>query len=375
MDNPSSPAEPARFLFATCQVGAEETLKHELARRRPDFRLAFSRPGFLTFKLPEGHRLPDDFRLRAIFARSHGFSLGKVTGATPEELAAETWRLWGDHPIHRIHVWSRDVAVPGHRGYEPGMTPEALAARAAIRQVCPIAQQLAPNEEDPEVPAKQGDWILDCVLVEPNEWWIGWHRARSAASRWPGGMMPLVLPEHAVSRAWLKMEEALRWSRLPLAAGAQVAEIGSAPGGASQALLDRGCFVTGIDPAEMDPAVLAHPNFRHLRRRAVQVQRREFRKIRWLAADMNVAPAYTLDVVEAVVSHPHVRIRGLLLTLKLFEWEMADALPEHLDRVRRWGYQVVRARQLLHNRQEICVAALRSAASGRTGRRGERPVQ
>ena len=74
---------------------------------------------------------------------------------------------------------------------------------------------------------------------------------------------------------------------------------------------------------------------------------------------MNVAPSYTLDTVEAIVTYPQVLVRGLLLTLKLPEWTLAAELPVYLDRVRSWGYPDVRARQLQHNRQEICLAALR----------------
>jgi 23S rRNA (cytidine2498-2'-O)-methyltransferase len=48
----------------------------------------------------------------------------------------------------------------------------------------------------------------------------------------------------------------------------------------------------------------------------------------------------------------------MLLTLKLTDWSLAAQLPEWINRVRGWGYNVVRARQLVHNRQEICVAAL-----------------
>ena len=170
--------------------------------------------------------------------------------------------------------------------------------------------------------------------------------------------MPLALPPDAVSRAWLKMEEALEWSQLPIPRGARCAEIGSAPGGASQALLARGMEVIGIDPAEMAPSVLAHPKFRHVRRRAAEVPRRAFRKIRWLTADMNVAPVYTLDAVEAIVTYPQVNVRGMVLTLKLLDWELADHVPEYLERIRSWGYNMVRARQLQHNRREFCVAAL-----------------
>ena len=154
------------------------------------------------------------------------------------------------------------------------------------------------------------------------------------------------------------MEEAIRWSQLPIPEGAQVAEIGSAPGGASQALLARGMIVTGIDPAEMDAEVLKNAHFTHLRRRSNQVRRREFRKIRWLTVDMNVAPSYTLDAVEAIVLHPKISIRGMILTLKLPEWHLAAEVPDYVGRVKSWGYNIVRVRQLQHNRREICLVAL-----------------
>jgi 23S rRNA (cytidine2498-2'-O)-methyltransferase len=123
-------------------------------------------------------------------------------------------------------------------------------------------------------------------------------------------------------------------------------------------LLGRGFEVIGIDPAEMAPKVLEHPKFRHIRRRAVAVPRRAYRKVRWLTADMNVAPNFTLDAIEAIVTHAEVNVRGMLLTLKLPEWRLACEVPAYLARIRSWGFNLVRARQLAHNRQEICVAAL-----------------
>jgi 23S rRNA (cytidine2498-2'-O)-methyltransferase len=206
--------------------------------------------------------------------------------------------------------------------------------------------------------ADRDEAILDCVLVAPGEWWIGHHRVGSITSSWPGGMLNLELPANAVSRAWLKMEESLRWSQLPIPRGARVAEIGSAPGGSSQALLARGFHVTGVDPAEMAPTVLEHPRFTHVRRRSTQVRRRDFRKIRWLTVDMNVAPNYTLDATEELVAHPEISIRGMILTLKFPDWSLAAHVPEYLARIKSWGYNLIRARQLQHNRREICIAAL-----------------
>ncbi len=205
--------------------------------------------------------------------------------------------------------------------------------------------------------AEPGQLVLDCILVEPNEWWIGYHRARADESRFPGGNRELKLPADAISRAYLKIEEALAWSGLPVQPGEQIVEIGCAPGGASQYLLQRGLRVIGIDPAEVDERLAAFPNFTHIRKRGADLRRREFRGVDWLATDMNVAPQYTLDTVEAIVTHPTVAIRGLLLTLKLPDWQLATEIPNYLARVASWGYTDVRARQLVHNRQEICVTA------------------
>jgi 23S rRNA (cytidine2498-2'-O)-methyltransferase len=347
-----------QFLFLTSQVGAERAVKAEVARRWPAFRPAFSRPGFLTFKLPDDHRLVADFDLESVFARACGFCLGKVTGTDTAELAQAAWKLYGGRPFRRIHVWPRDTAAPGDRGFEPSITPEAVQAHQALLEHCPRPEMLAARAADWRQEAQRGEFVLDCVLVEPHEWWIGYHRVRSVASGFPGGIMTLDLPPHAVSRAWLKMEEALRWSRLPIREPARCAELGSAPGGSSQALLDRGLVVVGVDPAEMDPTVLSHPNFTHIRRRARLVPRREFRKIRWLTADMNAAPDYTLDVVEGIVTHREVRVRGLLLTMKLARWSLAESIPELLARVQGWGYNIVGARQLAYNRREFCLYTL-----------------
>ncbi|MEN6405193.1 MAG: SAM-dependent methyltransferase [Thermoguttaceae bacterium] len=347
-----------QFLFVTCQVGAERAVKNEVAHGWPAFRFAYSQPGFLTFKLPEPHQLPDNFDLKSVFARASGFSLGKVAHPSPEKLAEEVWGKCDKYTIQRIHVWEKDRAAPGDHRYEPGLTDVAREVHHRLIECCPRPQHLARTAADLSAPARQGELVLDCVLISPELWWIGYHRVASVGSSYPGGMMSLELPEDAVSRAWLKMEEGLRWSGLPIPRGARVAEIGSAPGGASQAMLARGLAVTGIDPAEMAPVVLKHPNFTHIRRRSPQVRRREFRKIRWLTADMNVAPNYTLDAIEAIVTHPEVSIRGMLLTLKLPDWQLAEHVPEYLARIQSWGYNLVRARQLLHDRREFCVAAL-----------------
>lgn len=353
---PEETVDHPTFVYLTCQRGAETALKHEVARRWPTFRFAFSRPGFLTFKVPPDAALEPNFDLKLVFARAQGISLGKVDGDSPAALAEGVWRLLGKITPERIHVWQREVGAPAEEEPTDQRDAEVEAARAALLATAPRATGLSSDHGAQST--KPGHLVLDVILMESGQWWVGYHVAQGIASCFPGGRIELRPPADMVSRAWLKMEEALRWSDLPIPVGARCVEIGSAPGGASQALLSHGLEVTGVDPAAMDHRILAHSHFTHVRRRANQVRRREFRKVRWLTADMNVAPSYTLEVVESIVTHPEVSIRGMLITLKLFEWELADEVPAMLKRIRSWGYNIVRARQLWHNRQEICVAAL-----------------
>ncbi|GAB4132459.1 SAM-dependent methyltransferase [Thermopirellula anaerolimosa] len=352
-----------QFLFATCQIGAENALKSEIAVQHPELRSAFARPGFVTFKFVGDASAGPGFRLRSTFARAWGATVGKVDAAAlgRETACRAVWELLESIPVTRLHVWPRAGVLPGTEDCDLPWPDEVavlrkdlLAAFACVGDKTGAKASLAETDV-----ANVGEWVADCILVEPQLWWVGYHRAEAFHEGFPGGRPPLCLPPHAVSRAWLKMEEALRWSQPPCPAGTVWAELGSAPGGAAQALLERGFHVLGVDPAEMHPDVLAHPNFTHLRQRTNQASRKEFRKVRWLAADLNVAPNYTLRAVESLVKHGQLKIKGLLLTLKLVDWALADRLPECLARVRSWGYNPVRARQLWHNRQELCIAAIR----------------
>src|SRR5262245_20618365 len=200
-------ADVPSFGFLTCQVGAEPALKQEVAREWPGLRFAFSRPGFLTFKIAPGKKIPDNFGEKLVFARAWGFCLGKVTSATAENRADLVWKMIGDLPPRQIHVWPRDRYSPGYRDYEPGMTAEAAATERVIRELAPakFAQQIADSnfqfsifnlklsarapqaagspftQRDPPSPPllRGGVLVADVVIVDDVEWWVGYHRVHS----------------------------------------------------------------------------------------------------------------------------------------------------------------------------------------------------
>lgn len=348
-------ANTPRFVFAVCQIGVEWALKEEVARRWPHLHFAFSCPGFVTFKVGEDSALfSSNPLIGCVFARTCGVSLGQADLPDERGRCETLWRIAGEHAVDHLHIWPRDEALPGEHGFLPGPTPESTAIGRMLVENWPA--QRAPNVNEL---ARPGEMVLDCVLVEPAQWWIGIHRADSVPQRWPGGAPKLTPPDDMISRAYLKTAEALAWSRLPAAAGDAFVEIGCAPGGSAQALLDCGYTVTGIDPAEVDQRLQGRAGFTHICKRGADLKRREYRPFRWLTADLNVAPNYTLDTVEHIVTHPEVQIAGMLLTLKLMDRPLYGQVGAFLGRVRGWGYEEVRVRQLAFNRHEVCLSALR----------------
>ena len=138
------------------------------------------------------------------------------------------------------------------------------------------------------------------------------------------------------------------------------AEIGSAPGGACQFLLEHDCEVIGIDAAEMEAEVLEHPKFTHLRRRSFEVKKKDFKPVNWLVADMNLDPDGTLDTVASICGYEGVHLKGMILTLKLSDWSYIPKISDMIKRVRDLGFQVVKTRQLAFNRREFCLVAIKN---------------
>lgn len=352
-----------RFLFVCCQVGAEQVCKQRMNDRWPDYRFSFSRPGFLTYKVPAELGSEDAFAgldLQNTFVRTFGESLGRVQGGSDDERVAAFWRVVRTSPTPHLHVWQRDRKPVGER-FEPFPTERAEEV-ARLLGAAQHAPTIAINQE-----AAPGEQITDCILIDDDTWWIGRHTSNTSFQAWPGGVPLLHRNPSAVSRAYYKMYEALLWSRLPVRKGDLAVEIGCAPGGSVQALLELGLSVIGVDPAVMHESLAEHPRLKHIRKRGRDVRKRELAGAKWLFADSNVTPQQTLDTIEDIVLNDNVHVRGMLLTLKMPDWKLAGEIPAYLNRVRSWGYKYVKPRQLAFNRQEVCVFALKHRSLLRTG--------
>lgn len=373
---------PTSFVFVVCQNGSETAAKREITTNHPNLRIAFSRPGFLTFKVDSESPLPTKFVLKSTLARTYGWSLAKSVGENANDMADSISQEPALGECTDLHVWQRELTLPGSKGFEPGVTPLAheagsLLLETALKTIRESEQGRA-TAAGSEAPlslnraARPDAPVFDVVLVEPNEWWYGFHFASQTAGRWPGGVPSFDQSKERISRAYFKLKEALLWSGISIAKGETCAEIGSSPGGASELLLEMGAKVIGIDPAEMEPELLKNSDFIHLRRRGHEVKKRDFKDVSWLLADINMAPKYTLDTISDIVRHESTDVKGVVLTLKLSDWEFVQQIPGWMSRLKELGFQVVKARQLAFNRRECCLVGVKDKFLLRTRKRSKK---
>ena len=177
------------------------------------------------------------------------------------------------------------------------------------------------------------------------------------------------MPENSPSRAWLKLEEAVRFFDLEITPDDVVVEVGCAPGGVVLALLDRGVPVIGVDPAKMAEVVMerAISNrddaeggmawFWHCRKPAALVSKRDLGQgVTWFMSDMNQSPEVVLKEC-ARFRKMAASIRGVLVTLKLTDAARVVEKNLWFAALREMGFRTMRLQQLsVHHRELVLLA-------------------
>ena len=299
------------FLYSLVNPGYEALLKAEVAFRHPEFTPSFSRPGYVTFKGPASHGVPTFW-----FARANGVFLAKGK-------AADAKALIDQHSSGRV-VHFFDLLMKAATGEPAGPETE----------------------------------ILDVVDLGDGELWLGHRTVKPYRWSIPAGLPLLVLPVQAPSRAWLKLEEVLLWSGWAPEPTTVAVELGSAPGGASWALLQRGVQLTGVDVAAMNDVCLSHPGYTH-----VALSVRDLRKkhlpvrIDALFCDLGLSPVEAIPQLRELC-HLHPEISRLFYTLKWGEGIPMATLQKHLDALHTLGF-TLRCTHLPSNRAELTVVGTR----------------
>jgi 23S rRNA (cytidine2498-2'-O)-methyltransferase len=300
------------FFFALTNPEAEPLLKTEMALSYPDLNLSYSRTGFLTFKGG------DEKIFQPLMCRVSGVCLGKKN---LQELAQ----------LPKAWVWKRldTLVIPSEL--------QELSNRSLF---------------------KVGEKVMLIMMVGENEFWLGEYILKSTHFQTPGEVSSIE-QRQVPSRAYYKLAEAFEAFDLPFDNHEKVLELGSSPGGASLFLLEQDMYVLGVDPAEMDPGVLKHINFKHIKKPFETLIEQNFKgDIDWIVSDINLPPGVVTKEVDRLLEF--LEPRGMVLTLKLNQDRFLRMLKPLVESYKKKGFKRVELKYLPSHRQEIALIALRS---------------
>ena len=197
------------------------------------------------------------------------------------------------------------------------------------------------------------------VVLAPAEGYLGLSRAADNLSDWAGGVRRFKREQEQVSRAEFKLLEALELFGLSLPVDGMALDLGAAPGGWTRILRKHTMRVVAVDPGDLDPRIISDLAVRHVRRTAQSYLPTTDKQFDVILNDMRMDARASAQIMVSAIRN--LRDSGwALLTLKLPKRraEMVAALA--LEVMREW-YQVIGARQLFHNRNEITVALRRAS--------------
>lgn len=327
----------SHFVFALCNPGSERALKLEAEKVAAAWRPSYQRRGFVSFRA-DVPISPDWPPPEIACARRFCVSLGK---STTREEALATLR----------------TAVP-----ELSVIHQARFHERKMQGVADAASNPPPTH---------GDLIGTIVELGPAEFWAGVHRHAPFLSPDPAGDPGITMPPDAPSRAWLKLEEAIRFFGLEFSPADIAVELGCAPGGVVLALLQRRVSVIGVDPAGMAEVVLAaaigkrdeaptdRPWFFHCRKPAAIASKRDLgRGVTWFLSDMNQSPEVVLKEC-ARFCRMAPAIRAVLITLKLTDLMQIAEKDRWLAALAEMGFKTRRLQQLSAHHREFVLLGMR----------------
>lgn len=259
--------------------------------------------------------------------------------------------------VERLAVSLDEVAFPAGPVLVQAWVPDSTLANGWSADAAGWETALRSTRQDaPETPWKawESNALLGQVcLVAPRLAAVGHVPARQALSLAAGGRTRMKRTSEAPSRAAMKLDEAIEWYGVSPGRGEVCVDLGSAPGGWTRRLLERGARVWSVDPANLAPDVAKHAKVRHFKESAFGFEPQS--PVDWLFCDMAWRP---LEVAQLIAKWG--RRNWAVQVIANIKLPMKDKLPM-LVRVRATleeaGWAHLRIRQLYHDRDEVTLSA------------------
>lgn len=250
-------------------------------------------------------------------------------------------------PLLRAHPAGVTVAVQVRLFLEP----DPAYDRAAVRERLDAAATACGHS-----PVTQGADLVLSVTLHDDKALLGLSTPAENLSDWPGGEVRYRREEGQLSRAKFKLLEAFDSFDLPVPAGGRALDLGAAPGGWTSLLLEKGLQVTAVDTGDLGEALVGHPSLTFLKQNVEDVSFPP-ESFDLVTCDMSWNPLNTARMVARLA--PSVKQGAyLVLTVKLM-LENPTRTIRLVKEALAGDYQVLRVKQLFHNRDEVTLLALR----------------
>jgi len=296
-----------------------------------------------------------------------GADIGRVTGPEVHELAAacDAGRIMFVRHL-TTEIGTFDELPPTYElaelilgelpEYPKALAVQAWTDRAGTGGSYYHRIEEALTERGVAVTRSGQKWVVSC-FESPRAVLLGINRLADSLSDWPGGRMRLARGEERVSRSEFKLEEAIATFGLELRPGGKAVDLGASPGGWTRILRQHGQEVWSVDPGYLDERLLGDRGIHH----AATTAGRFFaeNRVRFDVVVNDMRMDQLLSARMMLDAAAHLRRGGLaIVTLKGGGKNPLDGARRGLD-VLRAEYDVLHARQLHHNRNEITVVAER----------------
>ena len=294
-----------------------------------------------------------------------GGDIGRVTGPTVHELAqaCDVGRIMFVRHL-TVEIGSFEELPPDYELAELVLDelpeyPKALAVQAWTDGACTggsyyhrIEQAL--TDRGVTVTRSDQDYVVSC-FVGRKAILLGLNRRADSLSDWPGGRMRLARGDERVSRSEFKLEEAIATFGLELPAHGKAVDLGAAPGGWTRILRQHGQEVWSVDPGALDPRLRGDRRIHHEATTAGRFFAAN--RVRFDVAVNDMRMDQVTSARMMLDAAGHLRRNALaIVTLKGGGKNPLDGARRGID-VLSERYDVLHARQLHHNRNEITVVA------------------
>ena len=311
-------------------------------------------------------------------------------GAAVERLGPDLGRLVGiDQPLNEIAAQCRHwpVVFVRHLMTERAFLPLAQVRRdkqAVSRAILPLvdgdgdlALQIWASGEAPMSYGSEELWhhLADALgatgtvirrsgaartlglCLTPQGIVVGLNAPVPGYADWPGGRIRLRRSPEQISRAEFKLEELFVLDVAPIPTQGTAIDLGASPGGWTRLLRARGLRVIAVDPGRLDPRLGGDPGVNYVATTSGPFLESLRQPIDLVVNDMRMAPALSCQLMRQAAQH--VRRDGFgIMTLKLTPSGASATIDAALGALRR-EWEIVFARQIYHNRNEVTVVLRR----------------